>query len=162
VKSLKPFVAIVEYLRRELTWGKTSSPDKSPREKEKISALQPAAVELGRAVISAMEVVERCVHMTYNSRLSHQPELTGEERNVQAARATLLGARNNARDQLQKVFGKEEKTLKAVSQLTFQLPHERSDYCLFVISLLQVGISLPKHLVFLTIVQMSHEMRQVC
>ncbi|KAI0029310.1 hypothetical protein K488DRAFT_56638 [Vararia minispora EC-137] len=141
VKSLKPFVAIVEYLRRELMWGRTTH--KYRHEKETIDALQPAVIELGSAAMEAMEVVERCVRATYRYRLGYPLPLADEEKAVQTVRAKLIEARDHARDQLKRVFdimGQEG----ATSQLSLQPSRDRSNYCLFVISLLQ----------------MSHEMRQ--
>ncbi|VDC05323.1 unnamed protein product [Peniophora sp. CBMAI 1063] len=127
VKRLKPLIASVEYLRRELTWGKSTY--KHRHHSETIATLQPAALQLSRVVLEALDVVQNSIKATYKYRLFGHPTFEDEVRSVHALRTRLLEARDYAREQL-----------KATSSVSRHgLSQERSDYCLFLISLLQMA-----------------------
>ena len=117
----------MEYLRRELTWGKSTY--KHRHHSETIATLQPAALELSRAVLEALDVIHNSIKETYKYRLFSHPTFEDEVKNVFALRKRLLEARDFAREQL-----------KASSEVTRHgLSQERSDYCLYLVSLLQVS-----------------------
>ncbi|KAI0317762.1 hypothetical protein OF83DRAFT_1186763 [Amylostereum chailletii] len=145
VKSLKPFIGIVEYLRREIAWGRSTA--RHFHDKDSIAAFEPTILALGHSTLTAMQAVATAVHSSYNNHVGElvTRSLREERSSIILVRERLLMARDGARDHLRGMFGStDESSNDSLEDLTrkvneLKLSQERWDYCLFTISLLQMA-----------------------
>ncbi|OBZ75721.1 Uncharacterized protein C26F1.08c [Grifola frondosa] len=125
LKSIRPFIGVVEHLRRELAWGMGPvkavphhhSPVHSsegtirierPLNTEFVHAIEVPALELGHAILSAMEAVENIIQMAFHQG-SYTPQITGalsgsQKEAIRAAEERLLVARDEARERLRHIL----------------------------------------------------------
>lgn len=140
VKSIKPFIGIVENVRRELSWGMAfprSSFFASNLEDSTASAFRTPALDLGDALLVSMKTVEGVILETFQNTSLIWRSLQTERTAVTAAREQLLHAREKARNELRKIsdgLDMEQRT----SNGEVKFPPEFFNLCLFMISLLQV------------------------
>ncbi|KAI0310380.1 hypothetical protein OF83DRAFT_1166649 [Amylostereum chailletii] len=147
VKPLKPFIGIVEHLRRDLAWGKIDrSTSREP--------LNGAALELGKAITASMQVVEDVVRSTYEHRFRSPEPSLDERRNVLfSVRQRLLKSRDDAKDELDTAFdvvddgetedgrsgsGRDDDS-RTISGRDAGFVRLNSEFCLFTVSLLQMA-----------------------
>ncbi|EMD38705.1 hypothetical protein CERSUDRAFT_113885 [Gelatoporia subvermispora B] len=159
LKSIRPFIGILEHLRRELAWG--MSPVKSVRSRPSsrfstirrnphsattvkfLTATEAPALSLGNAIIVSMKAVERLVQVTfYQGPYSGGARTAGytdsEKLCVASAVEGLLAARDEAREQLAKIFDEMEIEWRRTSSEE-HLPEEILDRSLAMIALLQMS-----------------------
>ncbi|KAI0317761.1 hypothetical protein OF83DRAFT_100961 [Amylostereum chailletii] len=146
VKSLKPLIGVVEYLRRDLSWGKFESEvvkNGLPK-----PVIHPAVMELGIALVASMETVGDIVRATYEYHF-RSPILSQEEKRnmISQVRHKLLKARENAIEELNSSLGAVDEDLSRPNvdderTIAGGIPthlRQYSEFCLFTTSLLQMA-----------------------
>lgn len=135
----------MENIRRELSWGMAfprSSFAGSNLEDSTISAFRIPALGLGNALLVSMKVVEKVILETFHNTSMTQRSLQAEKAAVTAAKEQLLRVRERARSELRKISdGLDMEQRMSNGDVGF--PPEFFNLCLFMISLLQVGLALP-------------------
>ncbi|OCH95253.1 hypothetical protein OBBRIDRAFT_614539 [Obba rivulosa] len=159
LKSIRPFIGIIEHLRRELVWGMSPINSSRSRPSSRFSTIrrnpQSAAAEkflaateaptqnLGNAIMAAMLSVERLIQVTFHS--SPYPTngratsyTDSEKVCVADAVDSLQAARDEAREQLARIFDEMEIERRRTGSEE-HLPEEILDRSLAMIALLQMS-----------------------
>ncbi|KAH9951443.1 hypothetical protein B0H21DRAFT_776136 [Amylocystis lapponica] len=178
LKSIRPFIGIVEHIRRELAWGMApikpfASPvpslhrshsqnmnlhgSISPR-RELTSAIEEPARLLGHAILDAMRAVECVILVTFQqSNTSSASFLPGSiQETVRAVEQRLLVSRDEARERLAHVFDTAEIAQQAAGDQP-DLPKEVFDRSLAMIALLQMAQEMRLALQVARRIAMRHE-----
>ncbi|KAI0060839.1 hypothetical protein BV25DRAFT_1827399 [Artomyces pyxidatus] len=134
VKSIKPFIGIVEHTRRELSWGHMNY--EHGRDSRIVDAFKGPVLELGHAILASMKAVEASINVVFSVHRAWQAPHV--QNTVPHAAQQLLLARDAAREQLRIMFDELDMGQRASSS-DFRLSRDLSDYCLFTISLLQMA-----------------------
>lgn len=132
VKAIKPFIRTVEHLRRELSWGLSTSRSLLEQQLDSKShqPLRKPARDLGGAVLVSMSIVRDVVSLAFRRGIrAHDFSL--EKESIKISKQAISTARNVARDELAKIF---DPTIKEPGYTQ----DDASELCLAVISLLQV------------------------
>ncbi|KAI0928180.1 hypothetical protein AcW2_004274 [Taiwanofungus camphoratus] len=159
LKSIRPFIGIVEHLRRELAWGmpvvqRNPNASKTPSHHNSgdptffelvpqtkfVPALKAPAHTLGHAVLAAMKAVEHLILVTFHQGTfakTSQSLSASEKEAVRVAEETLISARDDAREQLGQVFDEMDLEQRAAGTQV-HLPKDLLDSSLAMIALLQM------------------------
>ena len=140
VDSIKPLIGIVENTRRELSWG-------GPRMKrsggETFShSTTTSAVNLGQTILTSMKHVEETLLFVFERATS----ASGPKPPENETAAQILHRLDQARDDARKEFANLSQGMNEDSQKydDVGLDVEASDQSLFVVSLIEVHLYLPR------------------
>jgi predicted nucleic-acid-binding protein len=142
VKTIRPLIAIVEHIRRELSWGMTFEESPFLRvENQIVKIFQPLAIELGEALVLSMSAVENIIFLAFQKSATRQ-DLTSDLLTLVKANDRLVEARDAAREALQRFSDESDmEQRQAIDQRDLDsalFSPETFDLCLFIISLIQV------------------------
>ena len=140
VESIKPLIETVENTRRELSWG-------SPRAKRSGGQTfshftTTSAVNLGQAILTSMKHVEETLLFVFE----HATSTSGPKPSESETAAQILHRLDQARDDARKEFANLSQGMDEDSQKNddMRLDVEASDQSLFVVSLIEVYLYLPR------------------
>lgn len=140
VKSIKPLIGIVENIRRELSWGMAfsrSSLVETTLQDKTVAAFRVPTLELGHAILNSMEVTQQVLIEVFQRTTWARRSFCPEKDAVNAAQEQLLRARKIARTELRKIADSHMEQRTSTGEVQF--PPEFFNFCLFMISLMQVG-----------------------
>ncbi|GBE82545.1 hypothetical protein SCP_0409290 [Sparassis crispa] len=148
LKSIRPFISIVEHLRREVAWGlpiqftvgsawdisNTSSQYKL------LTDFEAPAVLLGHGILAAMQAVERLIVVAFQQgpyvKPSSQTWSEPENEAIHTAEEKLVLARDHAREKLARIFTEAGMQHRAAGS---NMPKDVLNGSLVMITLLQMA-----------------------
>ncbi|KAF8652680.1 hypothetical protein AX16_004186 [Volvariella volvacea WC 439] len=136
IKTIKPLIASVEQLRRELSWGMSIPRPKyegTALEAEAIRAFHNPAFQLGHAILDSMRIVQKIVLSCFVHTLFPQT-LQSEKAALDTTKQRLTAALTAVRLELKRFCDDLD-----ADQPSPTLPRNIFDLCLFMISLLQMA-----------------------
>lgn len=144
VKSIKPFVGIVERSRAELSWGvalpQRQNPAPTPEDREFFRRFKPSAILLSDAMLSGISLVQTAIVFTFevatqNPAFSRPPNVVQIEDEKQKLQLAVKEVKKQLRIVLSELSMTHQKLLGREHD---ELQRQMSIACLFMISLLQV------------------------
>lgn len=135
VKSIRPFISIIEHLRREMS--SLSGALTGCVQSQTITTFRSPALNLGHAILDAMKIAEKSVVACFEHSVLHTVSLSSEKDFIADAQAQLIKARDGVRENLKRHLDDIDISHRSVPG-GMKLSKELSDSCSFMISLLQV------------------------
>lgn len=135
VKSIRPFISIIEHLRREMS--SLSGALTGCVQSQTIATFRTPALNLGHAILDAMKIAENSVVACFEHSVLHTVSLSSEKDSIADAQVQLIKARDGVREHLKRHLDDIAISHRSVPG-GMDFSKELSDSCSFMISLLQV------------------------